>query len=204
MLRGDGEAPAADKGAVEAFTLGLDPEVPLVVSGIHFAPLAPGQEDHLAVVMGQDRTEVWRRLRRGGIAVVALTFTGAIAGYGWLSFDAIRIYELQLETPIPPGHGYIWDCLTLPEYRGRHIFPGLLRFMLGLLRQRGIVQAWGLVAPGNTASLHSFATAGFRLVAHTAISSGRVVLEPTSLATPSEVMVMRDLLEGVPAGISHP
>jgi ribosomal protein S18 acetylase RimI-like enzyme len=204
MARGDGAQPSADKGAVEAFTLGLDPLLPLIVPGIHFAPLASNQEDHLARVMGHDRGEVQRRLRRGGIAVLALTPAGLIAGYGWLSFDAIRIYELHLETPIPPGHGYIWDCLTLPEYRGRHIFPGLLRFMLGLLRQRGIVQAWGLVAPGNTASLHSFDTAGFRLVAHTAVSGGRVLLEPTGLATPSEVMVMRDLLEGVSASISHP
>jgi ribosomal protein S18 acetylase RimI-like enzyme len=168
---------------------------PLLVPGIHFTTLQPGQEDHLAAVMGQDRGEVQRRLRRGGTAVLALTPAGAIAGYGWLSFDAIRIYELQLETPIPPGHGYIWDCLTLPEYRGRRIFPGLLRFMLRLLQQRGTVQAWGLVAPGNMQSLRSFATAGFRLVAYLIFSGGRVVLELTNLATPSEVMVLHELFE---------
>jgi ribosomal protein S18 acetylase RimI-like enzyme len=105
----------------------------------------------------------------------------------------IRIYELHLAVPIPHGHAYIWDCATLPPYRNRGIFAGLLRFMLEDLRLQGDLQAWGAVAPGNEPSLRAFSRAGFRLVAHMHLGPGSIVATPTTDASAAEAALLSTL-----------
>ena len=46
---------------------------------------------------------------------------GQVAGYGWVRFEVEDIRELSLRVNLLEGEAYIWDCATLPGYRGKHI-----------------------------------------------------------------------------------
>jgi RimJ/RimL family protein N-acetyltransferase len=61
------------------------------------------------------------------------------------------------------------------------------------LRRQGIVQIWAAVAPGNQASLNAFRRAGFRRVASSDITPGRLEAVPTAAATAAEAAVLRAL-----------
>jgi ribosomal protein S18 acetylase RimI-like enzyme len=157
---------------------------------MHFAGLTRGQEENLARVMGIALAEVRRRLTEAGSAALALAGE-EIVGYGWVQYGMVRIPDLRLEVALPKDHAYIWDCLTLPTYRGRGIFPGLLRYILKDLHEHGFRQAWAAIAPGNAASRRAFAKAGFRLVAYTYGGIGAFTARPTSAATPEEASLLR-------------
>ncbi|HWE62463.1 MAG TPA: GNAT family N-acetyltransferase [Chloroflexota bacterium] len=179
-----------DPGTLQAYALGDAVVPPLPVPGIRFALLEPAQRQALAAAMHEPDSVVQARLREGGRAALALTAEGRIAGYGWIRYGAIQIDDLHYRLPLPQDHAYIWDCLTIPELRGRGIFPGLLRFMLEALRQEGMRYAWAGVAPGNVASLHAFARAGFHAVAHIGIVGEAVRLRMLDEARPYEVAIL--------------
>ena len=185
------------RGSIHAYRLdGSAPIPPLPVADMRLALLTAEYTAALTTAMAVPKAEVQRRLDAGGIAALALLSDNTIAGYGWVSFDAARVYELRVEIWLPRQHAYIWDCETLPPYRGRHIFPALLRYLLEELRHRQISQVWAAVAPGNNASLHSFARASFRLVAEMEFSNGTVHAFPTDQALPPELAAMRKLNAG--------
>jgi ribosomal protein S18 acetylase RimI-like enzyme len=181
------------RGTIYAFTPGSDLAPEVVVPDVRFIRFSAPFSSRLADAMAVRDDEIHTRRAMGNTASLALTTNDAIAAFGWVSFDAIRIYELRLEVPIPRGHAYIWDCATLPAYRGRHIFPGLLQFMAEDMRRQGVIQIWAGVAPGNVASIRSFARAGFRLVAKSSLSPGHFDVFPTAAATPDEVATLRAL-----------
>jgi GNAT superfamily N-acetyltransferase len=188
----DHMAPHEDCGAIQAFHLDNSPVPPIAVPGISYRYLLPGEEAMLAAAMSVPAQAVLARLAPGGKTALALDAQGRIAGYGWVRSDAIRIDDIALLLPLPRGHAYIWDCLTLPVWRGRHVFPGLLRFILEVLRQEGVHEAWAGVAPGNVASMHAFARAGFRHVADVD-AQDRPRLRLTPAALPEEVDLLRRL-----------
>ncbi|HXT37863.1 MAG TPA: GNAT family N-acetyltransferase [Chloroflexota bacterium] len=178
-----------EPGTIQAFTLGREPVSPLPVARIRFGELASGQETALARTSGISVAEVHRRLADSGSAILALD-GDTIAGYGWVQYGRVRIPDLRLAFSLPKHQVYIWDCVTLPAYRGHGIFPGLLRYLLELLRRQGIEQVWAAIAPGNLASQRAFAKAGFRLVAFTDGNIGTFKARPTSEATPEEAALI--------------
>jgi len=174
---------------IQAFTLGKEPVPPTPVARIRFAELASGQETALARTGGISVAEVHRRVADFGSAILALD-GDTIAGYGWVQYGRVRIPDLRLDFSLPKHHVYVWDCVTLPAYRGHGIFPGLLRYLLEIVRRQGIAQVWAAIAPGNLASQRAFAKAGFRLVALTDGDIGTFQARPTSAATPEEAALI--------------
>ncbi len=65
----------------------------------------------------------------------------------------------------PPGDAYIWDCATLPDYRGRGIYPALLLYILDELRADGLHRAWIGADTGSVASQKGIIRAGFQPIA---------------------------------------
>ncbi len=188
---GDDDGASQTPGTAYAYTPTDEPVAPLAPEGISFAALSPDRAGDLARAMGTEVAEIHRREARGARASLALLDEGGVVGYGWVSYDAVRIYELGVYVPLLKGHAYIWDCATLPQYRGRGIFAGLLRFMMERLRLEGRRQVWGGVAPGNLPSQRAFARAGFRLVAETRIINGTVAIRMLPAASPSEAAALR-------------
>src|SRR5215831_2601892 len=77
----------------------------------------------LSKAMGLDsQEEVLRRFDAGKQCYIGIV-DGAIATYGWVTYDKELIGELRLHIQLSHGEAYIWDCATLPGYRGLRLYP---------------------------------------------------------------------------------
>ncbi|HEX5441184.1 MAG TPA: GNAT family N-acetyltransferase [Ktedonobacterales bacterium] len=139
------------------------------------APVTPGREaalreaqsadaEALARAMGlAEATEVRRRFDAGRRCFVALV-DGAIATYGWVSHGVESIGELERSFRMAPDEAYIWDCATLPPYRGQHLYCALLSHIVTTLCRDGTRRIWIGASLDNTPSIRGFAAAGFQSV----------------------------------------
>ena len=41
-----------------------------------------------------------------------------------------------------PGEAYVWDCVTLPPFRGNYLYGALLVYILGELRTQDMCRVW--------------------------------------------------------------
>lgn len=90
---------------------------------------------------------------------------GTLVAYGWVTFDEEWIGELSLRIRLAPGEAYIWDCATLPAYRGQHLYPALLTYISSELRAEGFRRALIGADGDNLASQRGMLLAGFQPVA---------------------------------------
>lgn len=118
--------------------------------------------EDLAVAMGLYELEpVLRRFQLGKVCEIVRT-KGQLVAYGWITFDEELIGGLDLTVRLLPGEAYIWDCATLPAYRGQHLYPALLGHMLRALQQSGLSRAWIGMDADNVSSRSGVARAGFQ------------------------------------------
>jgi ribosomal protein S18 acetylase RimI-like enzyme len=89
---------------------------------------------------------------------------GVIAAYCWVSTTQECIGELEHEIHLPPGEAYIWDCATLPRFRGKHLYGALLSHIISQLHCEGVQRIWIGASLDNRPSLRAFAHAGFQPV----------------------------------------
>ena len=77
----------------------------------------------------------WRRISAGGSrpggAVMPPGLASVLAAYGWVSFGEEFVGELGLHLKLLPGEAYIWDCVTVPAFRQKHLYSALLGYILG-------------------------------------------------------------------------
>jgi ribosomal protein S18 acetylase RimI-like enzyme len=88
-----------------------------------------------------------------------------LATYGWVSFKEEWISELGLHIQLTPGEAYIWDCATLPAYRGQGLYPALLAHIALELRAEGLRRVWIGADTGSIASQKGIVRAGFQPIA---------------------------------------
>lgn len=141
---------------------------PRVKASIREVGLA--QVDALAAVSGDDPEALRSRLAAGrrGFAVHVQTEAGSrqeIAAYGWVSLGSEYIGEQERTIRLAPGEAYIWDCATLPAFRGNLFYSALLSQMLVVLAQEKVRRVWIGAGSDNIPSLRGFANAGFLPVA---------------------------------------
>jgi ribosomal protein S18 acetylase RimI-like enzyme len=119
----------------------------------------------LAQAMGLDEpTLVLKRFARQ-CRCYGAWIDGTLAAYGWVTFDEERIGELGIRFRLAPGEAYIWDCATLPAYRGQRLYPALLGYIVKELQAEGFQLAWIGADSDNLASQKGFRLAGFQPVA---------------------------------------
>jgi GNAT superfamily N-acetyltransferase len=123
--------------------------------------------EELAMAMGATSPAVvLERFARGRQCYVAYLEDGqTLASYGWVSFDQEEIGELGLTIHLRPGRAYIWDCATLPPYRGQRLYPTLLIYIATVLRAQGLRRLWIGADASNYASRRGIEVAGFQAVA---------------------------------------
>lgn len=63
-----------------------------------------------------------------------------------------------------PDEVYIWDCATLPHYRGQRLYCALLSQIAATLCHEGIQRLWIGASLSNIPSIRGFAVAGFQPV----------------------------------------
>jgi ribosomal protein S18 acetylase RimI-like enzyme len=118
----------------------------------------------LAATMGLSTVgEVEKRFDRGARCFAAWSNSDLVS-YGWVSPGSECIGELEREIHLAPDEGYIWDCLTLPAYRGRGLYTTILRLIVNALSEQGFRRIWIGSAVSNRPSIRGFVAAGFRPV----------------------------------------
>jgi ribosomal protein S18 acetylase RimI-like enzyme len=145
-----------DEGfSARAFT--LIPEVTAT-----FQRVGPEAIQPLGQAMGlKDHAQILRRFERGKWCYVGLV-DGEIVTYGWVTFDQESIGELGLNARLRQGEAYIWDCETLPAYRGQRLYPALLAHVLRSLVDEGLRCVWLGTNADNIPSQKGVALVGFQ------------------------------------------
>ena len=147
----------------------LDPAAPTP----EIAPLAPvafcradsSAAAELAEAMGGDvLAEVLRRFENGRQCYVARV-DGRLAAYGWVSFDEEFIGELNLRLRLLPGEAYVWNCVTLSDFRQKHLYSALLVHIARELGKAHFSRIWIGADLENIPSQRGIARAGFTYVA---------------------------------------
>jgi GNAT superfamily N-acetyltransferase len=145
----------------------LDQGPPVVIPRIHadFRRLTPDLTPALAASTGLHLLpEILGRLASGRQCYAAWV-DGQVVAYGWISFESEDIGELNLRIKLVPGEAYIWDCATLPAFRGKLLYSALLAYILDELRAQNVCRAWIGADYDNLPSQKGMARAGFRHVA---------------------------------------
>ena len=109
-------------------------------------------------------TEVRGRFQAGRRCYVARV-DGQIAAYGWVSFDEEFVGELNLRLKLLPNEAYVWNCVTLPDFRRHYLYSALLAYIVGELHKDDVSRVWIGADTENVASQRGIARAGFTHVA---------------------------------------
>lgn len=88
-----------------------------------------------------------------------------LAGYGWVSFGGEDVGELGLHLQLQPCEAYVWDCYTLPAFRGKRVYPALLAWILRELNNERLCWVWIGADMDNIPSQQGIDRAGFMRVA---------------------------------------
>jgi GNAT superfamily N-acetyltransferase len=121
--------------------------------------------DPLVMADLQKRTvsEMLDRFTGGHRAYVA-SIDGTPAAWGWVATTAATIGELKASFALPTADRYLWNFVTLADFRGRGIYPQLINAIVAAESAEG-ERFWIAYAPENHASGAGIAKAGFELVA---------------------------------------
>lgn len=98
------------------------------------------------------------RLKRGVMCYVGF-WHGEPAHITWVATRGER--EPRTGYRASPGVAYVFDSLTLPEFRGLGIYSGVLEQVSRDARNAGLTVAEAIVLEGNEPSLRAFGNAGF-------------------------------------------
>lgn len=117
----------------------------------------------MAALQGRSVADMQDRFAEGHRAYVATVETRR-AAFGWVATRVASIGELGFAFTIPEGDRYLWNFVTLPEFRGRGIYPLLIE---GIIQAEGLSaeRFWIAHAPENHASGSGIRKAGFTTVA---------------------------------------
>jgi Acetyltransferase (GNAT) family len=131
----------------------------------HFQRVGSEAAPLLTEAMGlSSAEEVFKRFDAGKHCYIG-DVDGVLATYGWVTFDRELIGELGLHIRLSPGEAYIWDCVTLPEYRGLRLYPTLLWYIVGDLKAQGLRRIWIGADADNLASQVGMRLCGFHPIA---------------------------------------
>ena len=141
------------------------PQVPVV-----FMRAGPEVAQELAQAMDLgDQAMVVQRFDNGRHCYIG-RIEGRLATYGWVTFDEEDIGELSLSIRLKAGEAYIWNCATLPAYRGQRLYPALLAHIVGELHHQGLHRVWIGTDTVNLPSQSGIVLAGFQPIGDVVIS----------------------------------
>lgn len=143
---------------------GLPPFCPARVEAV-LVEVGPEDDlDELAAAMNLPTTAAVAERLEGNRRCFTLRVDGALAAYGWLTHGIEYVGELERSFNLDSDEAYIWDCATLPGWRGQRCYSNLLSHLIYRMHQEGIPRIWIGASRQNEPSVKGFANAGFRPV----------------------------------------
>lgn len=79
----------------------------------------------------------------------------------WVQQHRLSIDELRWEWQLGSAEAVAFDVVTMPEWRGKGIYPDALRRLCGVLAEEGVRHLWIYAEEDNAASLRGIRKAGF-------------------------------------------
>jgi phospholipase/carboxylesterase len=160
------------QGTFWMLDLGQPPPVgPVLQVPVAFMRVGPEVARELAQAMDlDDQASVLQRFDDGRHCYIG-RIEGRLATYGWVTFDEEDIGELSLSIRLKAGEAYIWNCATLPAYRGQRLYPALLTHIVGELHHQGLQRIWIGTDADNLPSQSGIVLAGFQPIGDVVISS---------------------------------
>jgi GNAT superfamily N-acetyltransferase len=129
---------------------------------------------------------------RAGHRLYLAFLNGIPAAYGWVATREGGISEFRFSFPISNQTCYLWDFLTLPEWRGRGLYPRLIRAIVQ--QESHIERFWIGYAPGNDASQRGIQKAGFRIVSDLIITDNNQIIGITLFDDSRQARASADFL----------
>lgn len=108
--------------------------------------------------------ELIRRRLQSDRRCFGLRVEGLIAAYGWVTQGNESVGELERQFNLRRDEAYIWDCRTVPDWRGRGFYSFLLSRLIHELLGVGVQQIWIGASRHNRPSIRGFVNAGFKPV----------------------------------------
>jgi len=142
---------------------GLPPLCPARVE-VTFAEVGDDDIGDLTAAMSLPTPEpIWQRLR-GQRRCFCLKVDGQIATYGWVTRGVECVGELERKFHLHENEAYIWDCYTVPAWRGQRFYSALLSHIIYRLRDEDVPRIWIGASRQNRPSISGFANAGIQPV----------------------------------------
>ena len=166
-----GDADAQPQGTLWTLDLDQPPPVgPVLQVPVVFMRAGLEVAQELAQAMDlDDPAVVLQRFDNGRHCYIG-RIEGTLVTYGWVTFDEEDIGELSLSIRLKAGEAYIWNCATLPAYRGQRLYPALLAHIVGELHHQGLHRVWIGTDTDNLPSQSGMALAGFQPIGDVVIS----------------------------------
>jgi GNAT superfamily N-acetyltransferase len=140
----------------------------------------PSDDDREVARLGQlDPAEVVTFRQNGNQPYVA-RIDGESAACGWSAGSRLEIGEIGVAASLPAGERYLWGFMTEERWRGRGIYPHLLRAIIRH-EQAERSRYWIGHTPGNRSSARGMRKAGFGVVGDVyrlPEGEGRLVMVP--------------------------
>jgi GNAT superfamily N-acetyltransferase len=108
--------------------------------------------------------EPFRQRLKNGRRCFVLKVTGQIVTYGWVTAGMERVGELERDFHLNQNEAYVWDCGTLPAWRGLGCYSALLSHIIYKLFDEGFVRIWIGASRQNQPSIKGIVNAGFKPV----------------------------------------
>jgi GNAT superfamily N-acetyltransferase len=142
---------------------GLPPACPARVE-VGFSEAGVEDSGELAVAMNLPSPEPIRQRLESKRRCFILKIDEQIASYGWVTHGVEYVGELERRFHLRDDEAYIWDCGTVPAWRGQRCYSALLSQIVYRLHEEGIPCFWIGASRQNRPSIRGFANAGFNAV----------------------------------------
>jgi GNAT superfamily N-acetyltransferase len=130
-----------------------------------FQQLEEDEIDALATAMQRPgASQMVQERLAGNRRCFVLKHDEQIVTYGWVTHGPEGVGELERRFNLLPTEAYIWDCVTLPQWRGQRLYSALLSELIYRLHDEGAPRIWIGASRENEPSVRGFVNAGFKPV----------------------------------------
>jgi len=129
-----------------------------------FEEVGAGDLDSLAAAMNLPTPEPVRQRLHSGRRCFILKVGDEIATYGWVTHGVECVGELERQFYLHDDEAYIWDCSTVPAWRGQRCYSALLSQIIYRLHGESVARLWIGASRQNHPSVRAFANAGFNRI----------------------------------------
>jgi ribosomal protein S18 acetylase RimI-like enzyme len=138
------------------------PEVGGTEVAVEFQEVGAELADDLAGAMeGVDASVIRQRLVSGR-RCFCLVSEGQITSYCWVTHGPEWVGEWERQFDFAQDEAYIWNCGTLPAWRGLGLYNHLLTKIVHQLHGEGVARVWIGAARENEPSVRGIESAGFK------------------------------------------